>query len=215
MSIEYYAFALFIAGLVCLIAILVKVLFSDLRRQHKLLDEKETKLLQLYNTVESIMEEFTDQAKITTDEIKEYEGRVAMRASALTLPPDQIRSEQIIEKLPVRPVAVDSDKIMAASEVLGRAERIIKSEAPKAVAEVAPKAAPPSGEVFQSFFDDTAAEPPAPMSPDTRSKQSRNEKILTLAEAGKTDAQIAAELGITRNEVRLIIDLTGGISARV
>ena len=86
MGIQYYAFALFVSGLICLIAILCKVLFADFRRQHKLLDEKETKLLELYRTVEGIMEELSDQskatmeelsgkAKATMDELKEYEER--------------------------------------------------------------------------------------------------------------------------------------------
>ncbi|MCL2226427.1 MAG: hypothetical protein FWB97_02215 [Oscillospiraceae bacterium] len=202
MGIEHYAFALFIAGLICLIAVLVKVLFSDLSRQRKLLDEKETKLLQLYNTVESIMEDFTDQAKITADEIKEFETRMAVRASSLTLLPDQIKDEHIIEKLPQRPGGVDQSRIRAASEVLERAERIIKSEAP-AKPQATGQAA---GEVFQSFFDEIAA---APVQPEVSSKQNRNNMICALAAAGKTDAQIASELGITQNEVRLVLDLMG------
>jgi len=206
MGIEYYAFALFIAGLVCLVAILFKVLFSDLRRQHKLLDEKETKLLELYNKVESIMEEFTDQAKVTIDEIKEYESRVTLRAASITLPPEQIKDEQIIEKLPVRPVAVDSDRIRAASDALERAERIIKSDTLKPTPT---KAAQSDGSaVFQNFFDETASEPQPAQQQRENGKLNRNEMIIALAQEGKNDAQIASELGITRNEVQLVIDLT-------
>jgi len=207
-EIGHYAFALFVAGLVCLVAVLCKVLFADLKRQHKLLDEKETKLLQLYRTVEGIMEEFADQAKATSEEIKEYESRVAMRAASVTLPPDKVNSEPLMEKLPPAEklprssVTVDSSRIRAASEVLERAERIIKSETLKAPA----KPGQGGGTVFQSFFDETVGDPPATQRI-TNNKQHRNEKILALAAEGKTDAQIASELGITRNEVNLVIEL--------
>jgi len=191
-------FALFIAGLICLIAILCKMLFADLRRQHKLLDEKETKLLKLYQTIESIMDEFADQAKATTLEIKEFESRFPRQPSSI--PPPQKPSA--IEKLP-RSVTVDSSRIRAASEVLERAERIIRSDVPSP---------PPKPEkasnttVFQRFFDEMATEQPEPeVSP--VAKLSRRETILTLAAEGKTDAQIASELGITRNEVKLVIGL--------
>jgi len=204
-GIEYYAFALFVAGLICLIALLCKMLFADLRRQNKLLDEKESNLLQLYRRVETIMEEFVDQAKTTTDEIKAYESRVAKREAAIQLPPEPVKQEQVqvIEKLP-RSVTVDSSRIRAASEVLERAERIIKSETLKPPVKAA--ATTGSGAVFQSFFDETASETPAE-SEVSYSKSKRNEMILALAEGGKTNAQIASELGITVHEVMLVIDL--------
>jgi DNA-binding NarL/FixJ family response regulator len=63
--------------------------------------------------------------------------------------------------------------------------------------------------VFQSFFDDTADKPAPQSTLEMTNKHSRNEVILALADAGKTDAQIASELGITRNEVQLVIGLTG------
>jgi len=198
-GIELYAFALFIAGLICLIAILCKVLFADLRRQHKMLDEKETKLLQLYRTVENIMEEFNDQVRATTEELKDFETRSAKRALSVAQPPEQVKKEKQIEK-PSRSVTVDSSRIRAASEVLERAERIIKSD----------KLKPPinsnNGAVFQMFFDETEAEISANET-EAKDKKTRNEAILSLAAEGKTDAQIASELGITRNEVKLVIGL--------
>ena len=203
MGIEYYAFALFVAGLISLIAILCKVLFADLRRQHKLLDEKETKLLQLYRTVENIMEEFADQVRTTTEEIKEQESRLAQRAASIAAAPEPARKEPA-EKLP-RSVTVDSTRIRAASEVLERAERIIKSDALKNHAAAGGNGSS-SGAVFQRFFDETAAEQPAPEA-EKNGAQTRTEAILALAAEGKTEAQIASELGITRYEVRLVVGL--------
>jgi len=231
MGIEYYAFALFVAGLISLIAILCKVLFADLRRQHKLLDEKETKLLQLYRTVENIMEEFADQIKTTTEEMKEHESRLAQQAAAIALPPEPAKKEPA-EKLP-RSVTVDSTRIRAASEVLERAERIIKSDALKNHAAGSgygsssgsnrgnsssgssssgnnsgnsSSSGGGGGAVFQRFFDETASEQPAHEA-EKNGSQTRTEAILALASEGKTEAQIASEMGITRYEVRLVVGL--------
>ena len=204
MGIQYYAFALFVSVLICLIALLCKVLFADYRRQHKLLDEKETKLLELYRTVESIMEEFSDQVKTTMDEIKEIEERIAKRSVPNVPPPPEIVKQEQTEK-PQRGEIVDSSRIRAASEVLERAERIIKSDTLKTPAN---SAKGNNGTVFQSFFDDTVNESPE-AAEESPKKLKRNESILTMASEGKTDAQIASELGITRNEVKLVIGLRG------
>jgi len=203
MGIEYYAFALFISALICLIAILCKILFSNVKGQHKLLDEKESKLLQLYQSVESIMEEFNDQVKAMTEELNDYELRLAKRAAAISMQklPEPAKAEPQ-ERLP-RAERVDSSRIRAAGEMLARAERIIKSDIPRSP--VSP-AKSDNGAVFQRLFDETAAEPAATVQ-DTPPQQSRNEAILALAGEGKTDAQIASELGITQNEVKLVIGL--------
>lgn len=122
MSIEYYAFALFLAGLICIIAILCKLLFADVKRQQKLLDEKETKLLHLYQTVESIMEEFSDQVKAATEENREYENRMSRLAASIASQP---------VGYPQRTHAEPVEIIRAESEVKMRAEpmEIAQSEA--------------------------------------------------------------------------------------
>jgi len=203
MGIEYYAFALFIAALLCLIAILCKVLFSNVKRQYKLLDEKESKLLQLYRSVESVMEEFGDQVKATTDELKEYEARVSARAASFIMPkPVEAAKVEQFEKLP-RAERIDTGRIRAANEMLARAERIVKSNALK---NPAPPAKNENGTVFQRLFDEQVSEPAAA---ETTVQHVKNEAILKLSEEGKTDAQIASELGITQNEVKLVFGITG------
>ena len=215
MGLGYYAFALFIAGLLCLVGILFKALFSNVKQQRKLLDEKESKLLQLYQTIESIMEEFSDQVKATTEEMREYEMRAAARATSVAVQPQV----QLPIQPPVQPAAIipdqadrrpraeriGSDRIRAASEVLARAERIIKNDTLKNPAVTVKNA---NGVVFQRLLDETAVENPRE-EPETPVQQIRNEAILTLAGEGKTDAQIASELGITQNEVKLVIGITG------
>ena len=211
MGIEYYAFALFLAALICLIAILFKLLFANVRRQHKLLDEKEAKLLQLYRTVESIMDEFNDQIRTSIDEIKEYENRaVAHMAESIAQPRETYITEEPPAPLqPVKssakPMTVDSTRIRAASEVLERAERMVKSSGKKTVSSAA-KAA--DGEVIQRLFDEPSGEP-GEESVDGQPTGGRWASILALADEGKTRAEIAKELGITQNEVKLVIDLNG------
>ena len=237
MGLEYYAFALFVAGLICVIAIICKMLFSNVKRQQKLLDEKESQILQLYTSVETLMEEFNDQIKLTTEELKDYEYRAKTQSSVFELPPELEKKEKILDKLP-RSIPFDANRIRAAGEVLERAERIANGDAAAiaaaerdataqrdsaaewdAVAAIAAAAvqetepAPPEkedkGAVFQKFFDDSAEAPPPPP-PTTAAPQSmhtRSEAILALAGEGKTDVEIASKLGITRNEVQLVIGL--------
>jgi len=204
----YYMFALFIAGLVCLIAFICKILFANVNRQYKLLDEKESRLLQLYQTVESIIEEFNDQVKAAMEEIREHESKAAMIVSSLsTAPSEPVNNEQTQAVRPPRAERVDSSRLRAANEALARAERIVMSDSPRNTA-VTSKS--DNGAVFQRFFDETVSQPQTVAAAETTlNMQARSDAILALANEGKTDAQIASELGITRNEVKLIIGLTG------
>jgi F0F1-type ATP synthase membrane subunit b/b' len=227
MGVEYYIFALFIAALVCVIAIICKILFSNVKRQRKLLDERESKILQLYTSVETLMEEFNEQVKMTTGELKELESRAntqvmqvqkaqqmqqalqaqqvsqAVDITAFDLPPELEKKEQLLDKLP-RTLPFDANRIRVAGEVLERAERIIKSEN---IPPSPPQEKENTGAVFQKFFDDTAES--TPLTPDVRASRvkTRTEEILELADEGKTDVEIASRLGITRNEVLLVVGL--------
>lgn len=228
MGIEYYAFALFLSGLICLIAILCKLLFSNVKRERKLLDEKETKLLQLYQTVESIMENFDDQVKAAMEEINEYEIRAAQRAAAQRADAIAQRADarvmaqeaaaaaaelarpEYFERLP-RSENGDPGRMKAARDALARAERIVKRDTLKSNVE---SASSDNGNVFQRLFDETLAEAPvsvveySPGAAESPGIQARGEAILALADEGKTDAEIARELGITQNEVKLVKGLT-------
>jgi len=215
MGIEYYAFALFVAGLVCVIAIICKVLFANVKRQQKLLDERESQILKLYTSVETLMEEFSDQVKATMEEIKEYEYRSTAHITAFDLPPELEKKEQVqvIEKLP-RTLPLDANRIRVAGEVLERAERIIKNEVitNPVTASSAFHAAPPAkeenGAIFQKFFDESAEAAPPVNGTEASATQTRTDAIRALAAEGKSDVEIARQLGITRNEVMLVVGLT-------
>jgi len=210
MGIEYYAFALFVAGLICVIAILCKVLFSNVKRQKKLLDERESQILLLYNSVETLMDDFNDQVKITTAELKEYEYRATSHIPAFDIPPALEKKEQALDKLP-KTMPLNANKIRVAGEVLERAGRVIKSDTiVSSSQDEEGNGKKSNGEVFQKFFDETADSTPLPPPSAAEKKasvQTRTEAILALSDEGKTDVEIAAELGITRNEVLLVVGL--------
>lgn len=69
MGIEYYGFAFFVFVLLSALIILCKILFSDVKRQNRLLDEKEEKLLRLYQTLEDSIEEFYDMVAESKSEL--------------------------------------------------------------------------------------------------------------------------------------------------
>ena len=206
MGIEHYAFVLFVAAIICLIAILLKMLFANTRKRKKLLDEKESKLLQLYQTVESIMEDFGEQIKTAMDDIKEYENRATLHMAnlmkqAAAKKEAESREPPQAEK-PAKAMTVDSTRIRAASEVLERAERMIKNSPGKKTFTTPVN----GGGVIERLFDDAATEQQA-TEPEKQAVSRRRESILRLAEEGKTHAQIARELSITQNEVKLVVDL--------
>lgn len=213
MGLEYYIFALFIAALVCVVAIIFKILFSNVKKQskilEKMLDERMTEILHMYNSVETIMEEFQDQAKATIDEqkLREQEYRAALKnMEAFQLPPELEGKGNAIEKLP-RESGLNANKIKAAGDIIERAEHLV---APEPVRAAAPEPKPePKPQVFKKFFDEASeAPPPTPYSPAAISGGSRKDEILALANEGKTDVEIASSLGITRNEVQLVVGLT-------
>ena len=222
MGFEYYVFALFITGLLCLLAVLCRLLFGGMRRRQKLLDEKEESLLKLYNTVESIIEDFTDQSRAAIEEIKELESRAAMKTvlAAPNTATGQAPSEPSAkeDKEPVQKrraseegfstsqsMKVDSSRIRAAGEVLERAERMIKSSAQK----TAPAPARTGGgAVFQRIIDEAVEDiPDYEDNGQANQQKTTHSRILEMSQEGKSVSQIARSLGITQNEVMLVIGL--------
>lgn len=80
MELSYYLFVTYIFVLVCAVLLIAKLMFADVKRQKKLLDEEETKLLKTFQAIESMMEEFYDELEDSRSklegELKVLEGRV-------------------------------------------------------------------------------------------------------------------------------------------
>ena len=229
---DMYIFALFIFGLVCLTAILCRILFfnagRDAKRQNALLDEKEQKMLKLYQSIETIAEDFEDNVKIATDEIREIENRTIKIVAQLKAQDETVReaaaaaaAAAVAAAVPAQPqthpepasmringtktMTVDSTRFKAAGEVLERAERMVIGGKPK---NSESRVRSVNGLEFQRIIDETVIEQ-YPSEPELTEKQKRTNEILSLSSEGKSVAQIARKLGITRNEVDLVIGLGG------
>lgn len=169
MEFGYYLFAFFVFVLLCIIIFICRSLFSDVKRQNKLLDEKETKLLRLYQTVEDSMDEFYDLVAEAKAEIEEKYKIMSSLADAVA----EETSVPVIG-------APKKDTKKKAAEALPQDGREKEFAAVLADAEEADEMTPIGGV---------------------------REIILELAEEGKTHAQIAKQLNITRNEVELVIGM--------
>ena len=225
---DAYWFALFIFGLICIIVILCRILFFNAKRQNALLDEKEEKMLKLYQSIETIAEDFEDQVKVAVDEIKEVENRTikivaqlkaqdtAVREAAAAAAAAAMADPTPALHVPTEPMringsktmSVDSTRFKAASEVLERAERMVIGSKPK---NSETRVRSVNGSEFQRIIDETVTEQ-YPPEPELTEKQKRTNDILALSAEGKSVTQIARTLGITRNEVTLVIELGGKTS---
>ena len=221
MSIGHYMYALFVAALICLIVIIVRLLFGDARRRRKLFGEQEEKLLKLYNSVETIMEEFTDQAAAAIEEMREIESRAAAasaKGAASAVPPILMQSPALSPQLsalnanppsipashPPPVMKIDSSRIRAASQVLERAERMIKSSALRAEETPAKKE---DGSAFQRIIDETTSFLPESAVEAANKPKTTHTQIIEMSEQGKSTAEIAKRLGVTQNEVLLVVGL--------
>ena len=222
---NYYIFAMFVTGLVCIIVVLCRLLFSDVKRQKKLLDEKESKLLKLYQSVEGIMEEFEDQAKAASEDILAFEQRAAKMAQQQKAALDAAKQElsnvkelqqdnsthvlpSVAKRQPLseaKPMTVDSTKFRATGGIYDRAERVVMGETAKTPGVGAKGMDSADGTGFHRVMEEASeALPDASEEP---SKHKNIDEILALSKEGKNSAQIARILGITRNEVSLVIEL--------
>ena len=102
-------------------------------------------------------------------------------------------------------MTVDSTRFKAANEVLERAERMViggKTQSSES------RVRSVNGLEFQRIIDETVTEQYQP-EPELSEKQKRTNDILAMSAEGKTVAQIAKKLGITSNEVTIVIELGG------
>ena len=195
MGLQVYLFATYIFVLLCLLVLLCNYLFADLKRQRKLLDEKENKLLKLYSGLESTMDEFSDTVTAARTEWDQRDARL-----------QQLAREIAAAASAPRPVPV-SPRLEAEPEL---PRKRAPKPAPKPEEPLVPKEEEAS---FQLLFEqatmDEPSEPPAVPQPELRRSRgpTRHDNILALYEEGRSRTQIAQELGIAQNEVDLVIGI--------
>ena len=193
-----------------------------MRRQKKNLEDKESKLLELFKSVEGIMEDFEDQVKTATGEIMAFEQRAAKTAErqkeALEEAKQELKSAKdfasaggayaLPGKTPpagphtAKPMTVDSTRYGSANEVRNRAERVVLGGEANSFAAAVKSV---DGMVFQRIIEEAKDE--AANVGEASNKHKNIDEILALSQEGKTQAQIAQMLGITLSEVTLVLDL--------
>jgi len=214
MEIGYYGFAFFVFILLCLLMILYNYLFSDMKRQKKLLDEKENKLLRLYQSVEEALDDFHDSVEGSHGEISrqlrelgELHAEVERGLRGPAHGPSRMERPDSPMRCPAA-TAMVQEPAPTLAESIGQAAANIRAQTPAAPvapadepAEEAEMAPPP---VFRQVMEAVMeVEPPAePAAP------ARNEQILRMAREGRSRSQIAKDLGITLSEVALVIGMS-------
>jgi len=197
MKLEYYLFAFFIFCLLCMLVTLCRVLFSDVKRQRKLLDEKEGKLLRLYSGLEDAMEEFNDAVEATK---AEWESQRKLLQSMI----EQVKEgEHRSVDPPSQTPQVFGRRGQAAQRSSNEGTvHVVRDEQSRVQIDKERNgvdALIPADRQEESMTDDTQAGTPKPLT--------RHESILDLAEKGTSRNQIAKTLGITQNEVDLVIGI--------
>ncbi|NLL39963.1 MAG: hypothetical protein GX254_10320 [Clostridiales bacterium] len=181
LGIEYYAFAFYVFILVCIIILICRAAFSQYKKQKMFFDEKEAKLLKLYQTVEDAMDEFFDMAAESKSEMDEALKKLSSIAGVVYKNSSRLRlSEEIPERNEMAPETVKDLNRGDMEWTYQRSERFPHRETPS-----------------ESTSDLSG----------NSSTALRNETILRLFRCGKTRAQIAQELNITQNEVDLVIGM--------
>lgn len=190
MGIEYYAFAFYVFILVCIIILLCRAVFSRYKKQKMLFDEKEAKLLKLYQTVEDAMDEFFDMAAESKSEMDEALRKLSSMTGVAYKNVGGLRQQRSIPDVSEHAGIVSGiGGDLTAEEADGAGQLHINRTG--------------LTQKEETLRNTSAASDSASFS--------RNDAILRLFRCGKTRAQIAQELNITQNEVDLIIGMNKNI----
>lgn len=107
---NYYLFATYVFILVCIIVIICKYLFADVKRQRRMLDEKEKQLLDTYRTLEDAMDDYYAAVSDAQSELEEkrlaLESQILLPAAAPVEAPEPkpAKPKKASVKKPVKPV---------------------------------------------------------------------------------------------------------------
>jgi hypothetical protein len=183
----YYLFAFFVFILVCLVLLLWRFLFAGLKRERIYLEHKEEELHVLLQTLRKEADDFFYLAADKTAEISDERKRIAALISGFTLPQSAENEPAAVRYSEPEPVvqAAPFNEFRKAIE-----EAVIKQNEPPP-APVIPKVEPTDSALIN------------PVKPEV--KNSKREQITELLDSGKDAVQVAKELGITRNEVDLVV----------
>jgi DNA-directed RNA polymerase specialized sigma24 family protein len=184
MSADYYVFAFYEFLLICVILLLCRALFSRAKKQKAKLEEKEAKLLKLYQTVEDAMDELYDLASESKSEIEEALNKLSSLMGSLAKAEIGGPGTPSL-KADASETEFQKDRRDGVKQTDGDRERFREPIKP----------------------DKEQTRPTSAADQAERRYATRAEIILERSRSGKTSAQIAKELGITLNEVDLVIGM--------
>jgi hypothetical protein len=185
-----YVFAIILLVIlnICTIAFLSKYIFSDLKRRSADFEEKTGELFKMYEDVEGYMETFYTESDALKTKLEALAADVAELKTAIR----EVSTDRSEYAKKGRRASAAKPKPSAPSswDLFGTGEQDNAGE----IAAVSGE----SGGDAAEIVPDAAADIP---------RETRLEGVLKLHREGKTHSQIAKELGVTKNEVDLIIKM--------
>lgn len=171
---NYYLFATYLFVLIIILVIVCKYFFADVKRQRRMLDEKEKQLLDTFRTLEDAMDDYYAIVEDAREELekksRELENRLLLPESQEKRAEDALKYEMALKK--------------------AAAENPTKAEEPKS------EQSDESRSGFEQMFSDAAA--------NITAKSELHGKIVEMSGQGRPRAEIAKALRITQTEVDLV-----------
>jgi len=201
MELHYYLFASYLFMLALVLVLICKYLFADVKRQRRMLDEKEKQLLSTFRSLEDMMDDYyalVDEAKSELENRgREIESRLLMTAVLASSAPGTsapASEKPTLQAAPQRP----DDYFPANIADLQKKAAVKKPvKSPTAKLQTAKTEVIDENQIgFEQLFNDAIS--------NISAKAQLHEKIVEMSRRGQTRAEIAKTLKITQNEVELV-----------
>ena len=179
---NYYLFASYLFVLICVLVIVCKYLFADVKRQRRMLDEKEKQLLDTFRTLEDAMDDYYALVEQAKDELASKSRELENRLFLTDIEPQQ-------EQLP------DIDTVQ-----LSKAAKKAVTKKPVKMPVSKPEPTDENQLAFDQLFTNAIS--------NVSVKTKLHDKVADMTKQGRSRAEIAKTLKITQNEVELIMGMS-------
>jgi hypothetical protein len=182
MEMNYYLFASYLFVLICVLVIVCKYLFADVKRQRRMLDEKEKQLLDTFRTLEDAMDDYYALVEQAKGELASKSRELENRLFLTDIEPQQ-------EQLP------DIDTVQ-----LSKAAKKAVTKKPVKMPVSKPEPTDENQLAFDQLFTNAIS--------NVSVKTKLHDKVADMTKQGRSRAEIAKTLKITQNEVELIMGMS-------
>lgn len=188
---QWYFFAIFIFLLAAALVALVKHTPRSIKKREDKSFEREAKLFRLYQNIEDLMDGFEEYVEELKRDLRKETENLTHRVETLEAQFGVLRraAEEEARRKPERAVAV--------------------SAAPKAALKLFPAMSPAANALKKPALIETKKRPEqsAPPAKEAKPQLNRNQKVMLLYAEGFPPGQIAKELGLSQNEVALVLQV--------